>query len=291
MADFTLGQHPMLKKEYVDRRFKDLLQEAFVADKLFNHVTTNALAIKFGVDEGDIDPLTGKPNYDNVPEVGEGSNFKRIGMTEEQRIQAIRKYGLEAVITYEMQKYGDGSSIERAFRKLGMNVKKMVDEMAYDALNNEAAGIQLIDKTGGYWDDATTGAESMINDLIDARGQIRGFGYDPDTVIINPETEAMLLKNANIRDAFRANNTDLALLRGYIGDFMGLSFIVDNNYQEKQLTMLQRGVVGDIADAEPMAAKTYNEDSNDRTIIRVTRFTAAYLTDPKAIVKVKNIIA
>jgi hypothetical protein len=38
-----------------------------------------------------------------------------------------------------------------------------------------------------------------------------------------------------------------------------------------------------------LRTKTYNEDSNDRTIVRATRFTQAYLTDPKAIVVIKNI--
>lgn len=288
MADITLGQHPLLKKEYIDRRFKDFLEEAFVADKLFTGITTNALAIKFGVDEGDIDPLTGKPNYEDVPEVGEGSNFKRIGLTEEQRSEMIRKYGLEAAITYEMQKYGDGGSIERAYRKLAMNVRKMVDKMAYETLNDETSGIQVIGKTEDYWTGAGS-AEAMIDDIIDARKAIRKFGYDPDTVIISPETEAAILKETAIRDAFRENNTDVALLRGYIGDFMGLSFIVDDNYDDNQLTMLQRGVIGDIADAEGLKTKSYNEDSNDRTIVRVTRFTTAYLTDPKAVVKVKNL--
>lgn len=286
MADFVLGQHPMLKKEYVDRRFKDLVGEQFVADRLFNQTTVNALAIKFGVE--DADKANGKPLYDNVPEVGEGSNFERIGISEEQRSEMIRKYGLEAAITYEMQKYSDGAPIERAYRKLAMNVRKMVDQMAYNKLNDASAGIQTVDKTGTFWT-GTGAAENMIADLIDARKAIRDYGYAPDTVIINPEVEAELLKQKEIRDAFRENNTDVALLRGYIGDFMGLSFIVDDNYPAGQLTMLQRGVIGDIADAEGLKTKTYNEDSNDRTIVRATRFTAAYLTDPKAVYKLTSL--
>lgn len=286
MADFTLGQHPMLKKEYVDRRFRDLLDEAFVADKLFNKITTGALAIKFGMDETDVDAF-GKPVYDEVPEIGEGSNFPRIGLTEAERVQMIKKYGLEAAITYEIQKYGDGGQIERAYKKLAMNVRKMVDQMAYGVLDNSAE-IQKLNKSANYWSGATADV-NMINDLIDARKAVRNFGYNPDTVIMSPTTEAELLKQASIRDAFRQNNTDVALLRGYIGDFMGLSFIVDSNYKDNQIHVLQRGIIGDIADAEGLKTKTYNEDSNDRTIVRVTRFSAAYLTDPKAVYKLEDI--
>ncbi|RXF11067.1 hypothetical protein EG878_14520 [Enterococcus faecalis] len=289
MADITLGQHPMLKKEYIDRRFRDLVGEQFVADRLFNQTTVDALAIRFAVEDADKD-ATGKPIYDDVPEVGEGSNYERIGITEDVKTEMIKKYGLEAAITYEMQKFTDGAPIERAYRKLAMNVRKMVDVMAYNVLLKDASGIQKLDKTGNFWAGASA-ADNMINDIIDMRKALRDYGYEPDTLLITPEIEAALLKQKAVRDAFRENNTDVALLRGYIGDFMGLSFIVDAHFPADTVAMLQRGVIGDIADAEGMRTETYNEKSNDRTIVRVTRFTAAYLTDPKAVYKLTSIFS
>lgn len=288
MADIILGQHPMLKKEFVDKRIKALLKDNFVADKLFTQISVDALAIKFAMEDADVD-ANGKPNYDDVPEVGEGSNFDRIGLSEKERTAMIRKYGLEAVITYEMQKFGANGQIERAYRKLAMNVAKMVDVMAYNTIVN-SSDTQGLAKAGGFWNDTVDGAENMIADLIDAKKALKPFGYMADTVVMNSELEAMMLKNKNIRDAFRQNNTDVSLLRGYIGDFMGLSFIVDDNIPlEDGLIVLQNKVIGDIADAEGLKTKTYNEESNDRTIVRATRFTQAYLTDPKAIYKLTNI--
>jgi hypothetical protein len=167
-----------------------------------------------------------------------------------------------------------------------MNVRKMVDTMAYAKLKDKSAGIQH--RSGADW---ATGSENMINDLIDARKAIRDFGYQADTVVMSPELEATMLKNKDVRDAFRENNTDVALLRGYIGDFMGLSFIVDENFEGNDVVVLQRKVIGDIADAEALRTKAYNEDANDRTIVRATRFTQAYLTDPKAVFLLENVIA
>jgi hypothetical protein len=281
MADIILGQHPLLKKEFVDKRIRDLIGHQFVADQLFTQTDVNALAVKYMVD-ADAD-ANGRQAYDEVPEVGEGSNFKRIGLSEEEKSAMIKKYGLEAVITYEMQKFGTDAQFERAYRKLALNVRKMVDTMAYNVATNESAGIQTL--TSGGWDTA----DNMIKELIDAKTAVRDFGYMADTVVVNPHVEAMLLKNKDIRDALRQNNTDVALLRGYLGDFLGLSFIVDENFASDKILVLQRKIIGDIADAEPLRTKTYNEDSNDRTIVRATRFTQAYLTDPKAIVVIKNI--
>jgi hypothetical protein len=277
--DIVLGQHPLLKKEFVDKRIRDLIGHNFVADALFTQTDVDALAIKY-MKEADAD-AQGRKAYDEVPEVGEGSNFKRIGLDEEEKTAMIRKYGLEAVITYEMQKFGSAGQFERAYRKLALNVRKMVDTMAYNVLTNVNAGIQTSD--GANWGDLATGAENVIGDLVDAKKAIKDFGYQADTAVISPEVEAMMLKNKNVRDALRQNNTDIALLRGYIGDFMGLSFIVDENFADNDVAILQKKIIGDIADAEGLRTKTYNEESNDRTIARATRFTQAYLSDPKAI--------
>lgn len=291
MADIMLGQHPMLKKEFVDRRVRDLVGNQFIADQLFTQISVDALAIKFAMEDGDVE-ANGKAKLDEVDEVGERSGYKRIGISETEKSAMIRKYGLESAITYEMQKFGATGQIERALRKLAMNVRGMVDSMAYDVATNKYAignGIQGVAKTTGFWTNDATGAESMIADLINARTAGRKFGYVLDTIVINPEQEAQLLLNKNIRDAFRVNNTDVALLRGYIGDFMGYSFIVDENFQENNVLILQKKVIGDIADAEALNTNVYNEDANEHTVVRAKRFTTAYLTDPKAVYLLKNV--
>jgi hypothetical protein len=273
MADIILGQHPLLKKEFVDKRIRDLVGHQFIADQLFTQTSVDALAIKYLAD-ADKD-AQGRQAYDEVPEVGEGSQFKRIGLDEEEKTAMIKKYGLEAVLTYEMQKFGSQGQFERAYRKLAMNVRKMVDTMAYNVAE-AGAGLDL---TGASW----TVADNIISNLIDAKKAMKDYGYSADTVVINPTIEANMLKSKDVRDAFRQNNTDVALLRGYIGDFMGLSFIVDENFGEGKALMVQKKIIGDIADAEGLRTKSYNEDSNDRTIVRATRFTQAYVTDPYAI--------
>ncbi|PEZ47032.1 hypothetical protein CN367_11735 [Priestia megaterium] len=292
--DLILGQHPLLKKEFVDRRIRELVGHQFVADQLFTHTTVDALALRY-MQDADSD-AQGRKAYDAVPEVGEASNFKRIGIDEEEKTAMIKKYGLETVISYEMQKFGSDGSFDRSYRKLALNVKKMVDDMAYKVATNNytiGGGIQGKTKSGSagdvLWTDTTNGAEQMISDIIDARKALKSWAYQADTVVINPEIEAIMLKNKNIRDAFRENNTDVALLKGYIGDFMQLSFIVDENFADDNVLFLQKKTIGEIADAEGLRSKVYNEDSQERTIARVTRFTSAYLTDPKAVYLLKNV--
>lgn len=299
MADFVLGMHPLLKQEAINRNIQELLGHQMIADTLLTKSTSATLATRYMVD-GDQDAF-GRKTYEDVPELGEASALRRIGVTEVEKSEMIRRYGLEFVVTYEMQKWGLGSHLQRGLRRLADNVANMINTMAYKKITQDytVAGsptstqIEGKVKAGSFWNDATLGAENMIADLIDARANARKFGFELDTVIMSPDIEAMMLKSKTFRDAFRVNNTDVALLRGYIGDFMGLTFISDPRFGDANDTvlMVQRGVIGDIVDAEGLRTKIYNQEEQDRTVIRVTRFTAVQLVEPKAVYLIKNVLS
>lgn len=279
--DYVLGQHPLLKKEFIDRRIRELIGHQFVADQLFTYTTVDALVMKYYKD-ADTD-ANGRQAYDPVPEIGEASTYPRVGFLEEEVVETIRKYGLEVAITEEMQKYNMVSAIDRAYRKLAQNILKMVDSMAYNKITTNS---DIHSNTSAGWASGT----NAIDELIDAKTAIKKSGYRADTLVINPDIAAVLLKNKDIRDALRVNNADVALLRGYLGDFLGLSIIEDENLDGKDAIMLQRKIIGDIADAQPLSTKIYNEDQNDRTIVRAVRFTQVGISDPKAIYLLEDVI-
>lgn len=291
MSDFTLGSHPLLKKVMIDARIRDLTEKKFIADSLLSKTTADALAIKYFKDGGA--DANGLYDYEEVPEVGEGSGFKRIGLSEEAKLAMIRKYGLEFAFTYEMQKWGSNAYFEKAFKKLSSSVVAMVDKMAYDRLHAAATvGNQNLQaKSGNRWNDPATGSDNLINDLVDAKAKAKEAHYSLDTVIVSPATEAILLKSKAVRDAFKQNGTDIVLLRGYLADFLGLSIIVDENYPNNQALLVERGMAGEIADAEPLTSDVYNQDEDKTTIGRVTRYTEAYITDPRAVFLITGITA
>lgn len=291
MSDFTLGSHPLLKKVMIDARIRDLTEKKFIADALFSKTTADALAIKYFKD-GDAD-ANGLYTYEEVPEVGEGSGFKRIGLSEEAKLAMIRKYGLEFAFTYEMQKWGSNAYFEKAFKKLSSSVVAMVDSMAYARLHAAATAPNqnLQAKSGNRWNDPVTGSDNLINDLVDAKAKAKEAGYDLDTLVVSAATEAILLKSKAVRDAFKQNGTDIVLLRGYLADFLGLSIIVDSNYPNNQALLVERGMAGEIADAEPLTSDVYNQDEDKTTIGRVTRYTEAYITDPRAVFLITGITA
>lgn len=303
--DFALGMHPLLHVESIDRTIRELMAHDMIAETLLGKQTVDALATKYFVD-GD-DNGYGKHTYEDVPEVGEASALRRIGITEKEKTEMIRRYGLEFVITYEMQKWGLAGQLQRGMRRLARNVANMINEMAYKKISQDftVAGSPTVDqiegkvKAGTYWDDATNGGENFIHDLLDAKAKAKQYGHMLDTAIISPELELALMKNKDFRDTVGKDvgtGADLVLLRGYIGVYMGINFIVDERFTQiaganDTALLLERGVVGDLVDAEGLRTKMYNEEQHDRTVVRVTRFSAVTLNSPKAVYLIKNTLA
>ncbi|HHK5550419.1 TPA: hypothetical protein ACQUHI_000606 [Bacillus tropicus] len=297
MSDLILGQHPLLKK-VMPMRVRELAEKRFVADALLMKVSADSLAVKFFKD------AEGYGSYEDVPEVGEGSGFKRIGLSEEARLEMIRKYGLEFTFSYEMQKWGTHGQFERAFRKLSNSVVAMVNNLVYDKIHEAATageGNRAV-KTGNYWDAPITaptegqpvpptGADNMIADIVNAKKKAKSKGYKLNTLVIGIDVEAILLSSKSVRDSLKKDNEDIAFLEGYIGDFLGLSVIVDENYPSDLALLMERNIAGEIADAEPLATETYNQPEDKTTIGRVTRYTTAYITDPGAVFVYENVLS
>lgn len=300
MADLTLGQHPLLKKEFVDRRIKDLAGKKMIADLLMTKTTVDALSVKFFKD-ADADSQ-GRYTYEEVPEVGEGSGFKRIGISEKAQLALIRKYGLESAISFEQQRWGTNSYFERVYNKLANSVANMVNTMTYDRILNDA-NINQRTKTGTgtdlYWSDVTAGqsakgqttkgAIAIRSDLSTAQVEAGKFGYTLDTMVVSPATFGVISNNSDASPEYV--NQDLKQLSGYRGTFLGLDLIVDESFSDKNVLLVQRGVIGDIADAVPFSTSQYNQDEDMTTIVRALRFTESYVTDPKGVYLLKNIVA
>ncbi|MGF9989979.1 hypothetical protein ABEY04_13770 [Bacillus mycoides] len=213
----------------------------------------------------------------------------------------IRKYGLEAVISYEQQRFGANSHLERVFNKLADSVSKMVNDMTYDRIIT-ANGILTRTKAGGtdlYWSDVTAGqsakgqttkgAIAIRSDLTTAQVEAAKFGYVLDTMVVSPATFGIISNNSDASPEYI--NQDLKQLAGYRGNFLGLDLIVDESFADKDVLLVQRGVIGDIADAVPLSTSQYNQEEDMTTVVRALRFTESYVTDPKGIYLLKNIVA
>jgi hypothetical protein len=307
--DVTLGSHPLLQRVNIRRGIIKPLENAFMADVLFTKVNTNALSVKYYQD-ADRDERN-RAVYDMAPEIGEASRFPRIGFSETEKQEFIRKYGVEGKITYEMQRFADRvRPIEKQFDKVRKAVLNTVDKMAYRVVTNQwGQGNDEINTITPdvKWDDPDGGFAQFTYSILEGIATLEENGYYPDTVVINPSVYNKILTSTSFTSRvintplFSAPSTlppELSKLRKRVEEYVGtnIHFIVDPNLvspdgKKDTVIMCERGTLGEIADAIPLTAQTYNIEEEMLTIVRAFRFTTAYLTDPKAIVVFNDVLA
>jgi len=164
------------------------------------------------------------------------------------------------------------------------------------------------DKTGSGWDDATDGAKFAIADLLEAKKWIRKNAFlDADTLIINPDAEEALLKQATIRETmYWGGEGPPVIIGGKLSKFMGLDIIVvSGKYQDEVETeydliddraiVCHRGRDGSDLGvnhvAEQLWSKVYDEPKLRATYIEVGKTFNHHIKRQKCVVDIIDVIA
>jgi hypothetical protein len=165
------------------------------------------------------------------------------------------------------------------------------------------------DKTGSGWDDATDGAKFAIADILEAKKWIRKNALmgPADTLIVNPDIEEALLKQATIRETmYWGGQGPPVIVEGKLAKFMGLDIIVvDGTYQDEQGTeaallddraiILHRGVdgsdLGVLHVAEPLYSSIYADEKVQGDWIEVGKTLEPHIWRQKCCVNVIDCIA
>jgi hypothetical protein len=213
---------------------------------------------------------------------------------------AVKKYGLETIISDETRRRNQVDQMERAFIKLSNGVVKFVDSVAMQLFLNDP-DIPTYDAS--TWSSSTT----KINDLMGMQKAIADLqlGFVPDTVLLNPAQRLQLLTDKDIRDALPRENTNLSsVLTGDLIPILGLNYIVSPQVPANKVIMLQAKMTGTIADEAPLPEENYNgrniaapgsvasslyvktyrskTEGIDGTIVRAARFPALAIQEPKS---------
>lgn len=238
--------------------------------------------------------------------VGVRSQWPRTAWTVPDLFaSAVQKYGLETPITDETRRRNAIDELMRAQRKLANAVVKFID----------AACMLLIttDPAVNTYSAATTwtgGTPNIIGDLAAARNLIvnADLGYEADTLIINPAQETAFLTSTSIRDWLPRESTPRnQVVSGNTVPVLGLQqILVTNQITAGKGLMVNSGVVGSIADEQPLPGegyttydpgagqaalqvKQYRTDGVDETILRAGRFAAMWIAEPKAAVYMQGL--
>jgi hypothetical protein len=290
----------------IARALTDLAYQRFVADRIFARGTADQVrggAAVFQRAEAIFPDRT-------AAEVGVRARWPRSGWTPGDLFAAlVHKWGLEVPIADEVRRRNAIDQMARAQRKLANAVVQFVDQQAMLTIINDAAINTYA--SPGLWSNTAT---DKILGIATARNAINNvdLGYTADTLIINPAQELQLLVDANVRGALPRevnpnNPLGNSIITGQAVPILGLrQILVTNQIAAGTALLCNAGVIGSIADEEPLAdegyvsydagatnaqipgtppriwVKTYREEGTDETIVRGARFPAMWVSEPKA---------
>jgi hypothetical protein len=299
----------------IARALNDLAYQRFVADRILAKGTPDQVrggAAVFQRAES-IFP-------DRVAEViGVRSDWPRSGWTvPDLYAAAVKKMGLEAVVSDEARRRNAMDQLARALRKIANATVKFVDATAMALISTDPA-VQTATATAAW----NAAGAKIIQDIATARNLIVNidYGYEANTLIINPAQELSLLTDSTIQSVLPRESTPRnAVVTGRPVPILGLDqILVTNQLAAGHYIVCDAGTVGSIADEQPLAdegyysydvagnggpgttpanlapsqvplnqppmfAKTYREEKTDGTVVRGARFPAMWISEPLAAV-------
>lgn len=286
----------------IARALVDLTYQRFVADRILARGTSDQVAGGAAV----FQRAEGLFPDRSAELVGVRSEWPRSGWTVPDLFAAaVKKLGLEVPIADETRRRNAMDEVARAQRKLANAVIKFVDGLAMTMITTDAAINTYTAAT--TW---TGGTPNILGDLAAGRNLVNNadLGYEVDTLVLNPAQETAMLTDATIRGILPRESTPRnAAITGTPVPLLGLrQILVTNQIPAGKGLLLQSGVAGTIADEAPLPnegyngyaggageptlyVKQYREDDRDETIVRVARFPAMWIAEPKSVVYMQGL--
>lgn len=224
--------------------------------------------------------------------ISEGGDFHTVYMEDVgPQVAKVRKYGIEAYITYEDERRNQLGVLSRATARMMNTMVKHLDGVTMTMLRNNPAirnmpTVNWNDPTSvGIWDDVLE-AQDMIEDEDTAGGV-----YTPNTLVVSNRTYNRLKQNADIRELF-GERDDNPVFKGSMEELAGMRIMKSQYVPKDTAFLLQSGEIGGIADEEALQMKPIERvERNERIYLRCKRTTIAFLTDPGAIVRFTGLVA
>lgn len=266
----------------VQRAIDELANNRFIADVIFSQ----GPAVQGGAVLYDqiLGPETSFTE-DDVQEIEPGSEFPLLGTGElAPSVAVARKYGGEVMLTDEAVRRDRRDLLGRNMTRLRNTIVRKVDTVAMAVLD----AAPILTYAGAAWNGVGV---DIFAELAAARYESTSLdmGYEPDTVLINPQEELTLTSDPDIRDAL-VNAGDTSLLRsGQVGQVGGLTFLRSSRVPAGTAYLLERKTAGSISDEVPLYARPLHDDRRETWFVHGGRVAVPFVTDPKAVVKLTGL--
>lgn len=266
----------------VERALRALTLDRFIADSLLTGRTTpSGGAVQFEETES---------IYPDQPveSVAAGQEFPLTTLgTGPSKIVAVRKWGIDSLVTDEAIRRLLRNPVDRALTKLGNGVIRQVDVTALAAI--AASPVQTL-AAAAVW----SATAKILDEILTARAMIaeQNEGYEPDTLVIDDMVYVKLMANTAIREAMARETTASPVYTGVLGQLGGLTVMVTPNLPTSTSAfVVDRKVLGGMADEVPLTSTSIRQEETERWRLRAKRVTVPFVMEPKAVVEVTGVSA
>lgn len=264
----------------IQRRLNTLAQQRFIADVILSgRYPASGGAVLYEQTEAIFPARTAE-----AVEPGAMFPVTTVG-TGPAQIAAVKKWGLDSVVTDEAIRRQLFNPVDRALIKLVNGVVRQVDTVALAAIN--AAPIANF-TVAAAWSTSTR----IIKDIAQAVANVRAvnMGYDPDTLVVDDNTFVNLMGDTNIINAMRREDTGNAVYTGKFPMIEGLRVLTTPNLPTAgKAYVLDSTLAGGMAEEEPLSSKSIREEQNERWRLRAKRIVVPIVIEPGAICSLSGI--
>jgi len=294
MADYT-GESgsAFLRKEVVDAMVKQTARASYKFKQACAIVSTNAWKNSFYREGTDVLSAGTRNAIKGIPR---GANFPQAVPNWQEVTVRILKHGLEANIPWEDIISGDINIQARTIIRLTEAVVKSVDDDIWDVLSQTlGTGTPTVIQSfalgtgtnGGNWDQSSA---AIVDNLMKASQLISTNGnYDVSNLIcfVSPRDYRNIAKWVYDKGTQWDSLAEKIVLNGKVPGLAGMSFVESNSVTASYALVVKPKTCATFKELVSLRSTT-EVDPYRSTMIRVVEEGCVELTDPLAVVLIKN---
>lgn len=274
----------------IERAVSKQVQQWFIGEQLFN-TNYNAQGGAVSYQES-VNQFTDDHDSEDLA-IAEGSEYPMVYQSDQQQIERTQKFAVSGMLTFEAEEHNQLGELARLTTRMSNTVVEYFDSWIFKMLSNNSKVRSHV--APARWDVPTT--TSIINDIITAVNMVEDRQndevYTANLIVMNRNLATQLVLNEAIQKMYeRMPANERPEFGGEIGKLAGLRIMQSPYVPAGEVYVMEKGTIGGIADEWPWKMKPLERDeARDRYILRGRRRTAAFLTDPNAIVKITGVTA
>ena len=275
-----------LRAQFFDKAVKQVTSERYVMKQAVAVVSSNAWTNYFWREQqAHLAPQTGNA-IKGIPRLAE---FPQASASWERISTLMNKYGLEESIAWEDIQTDEISVQTRTSIKIAEAVAHAVDTEIYNGLTENGTVVDIQSFTIAatkHWNGASA---AIIDDLLQAAEKIKDYNYPTDGLIcfVNSRDKRSILTYLVGKGAqFPQIATD-ATLNGEIGQLAGIKLIESKTIASSGALVVVPKRCATWKEVQALTTIT-KEDPYKSVTIRAVEMGTLQLTDPKAVVWIRN---